>query len=65
MSRKPSDYFTISLCRFHHGQQHSIGEHSFAAMYQIDTHALAKAFAEQSPKAREIKAIREEQDRAA
>lgn len=54
LSRKPSDWFTISLCRFHHSQQHGVGERSFAEMYQIDLHALARAFAEASPKRFEI-----------
>lgn len=54
MGRKASDWFTMSLCRFHHGQQHNIGEPSFAAMYRIDPHALAQAFAEASPKRWEI-----------
>jgi hypothetical protein len=54
LSRKPSDWFTISLCRHHHSQQHSVGEKSFAEMHRIDLHALAKAFAEASPKRFEI-----------
>ena len=31
MGRKPSDWFTISLCREHHAEQHTIGEASFEA----------------------------------
>ena len=54
MGQKPHDWNTWSACRFHHGQQHNIGEKSFAAMYQIDLHALAQAFAEASPKKWEI-----------
>ncbi len=54
MARKPSDFYTISACRFHHDQQHNIGEKSFASMYQIDLHALAQAFSEASPKKWEI-----------
>lgn len=54
MGRKPSDYFTISLCRDHHAQQHRMGEASFGKAYGIDLHELADEFAKASPKAREI-----------
>lgn len=63
MSRKPSDYFTISLCGGidgHHAEQHRIGEQSFAALHRIDLHALAREFAEASPRAAEIKRARSE-----
>lgn len=55
MSQKPSDYHTISLCRFHHAEQHRIGERTFAGCYEIDPWALANEFAAKSPKAREIR----------
>lgn len=49
MAVKPSDRWTISLCRDHHAEQHSIGERSFSTRYGIDMKALAMSFARQSP----------------
>jgi hypothetical protein len=46
---KPSDYWTISLCRDHHAEQHRLGELSFARRYGLDLFALATAFARRSP----------------
>jgi hypothetical protein len=46
---KPSDRWTISLCVFHHREQHMIGEHRFAAKYDLNLTELAKEFAERSP----------------
>lgn len=60
MSRKPSDWFTISLCRDHHSEQHRIGEASFAKAHGIDLHAMAAAFADASPKALEIRRAKSE-----
>ena len=63
MSRKPSDFYTISLCGGldgHHAEQHRIGEPSFAAKHKIDLHELAAEFAAESPKAQEIRHIRQE-----
>lgn len=57
LGRKPSDWFTISLCGGpdgHHAQQHRMGEASFGKAYGIDLHELADEFAKASPKAREI-----------
>ena len=56
MGRKPSDWFTISLCREHHAEQHTIGEASFEAKYTINMLTLAEEFAAASPKRREITA---------
>lgn len=55
MGRKPSDWFTISLCRDHHAEQHNVGEASFAERHSIDLHGLAAEFAAESPKAAEIR----------
>lgn len=56
MGRKASDFYTISLCKFHHtGDQHNVGERSFEKKHGIDLHALAAEFAEKSPKAAEIR----------
>ena len=62
MGRKPSDWFTVSLCRDHHSEQHRIGEGPFARLHAIDLHALAAEFAAQSPKAAEIRAIQRERN---
>lgn len=46
---KPSDRWTISLCRQCHEEQHYIGEPSFEAKHKIDMKALAEAFFRASP----------------
>mgnify|MGYP001014331149 CR=1 FL=1 len=46
---KPSDRYTISLCREHHAEQHRIGEAAFEARYAIDLLAIAEVFAKLSP----------------
>lgn len=45
---KPSDKWAISLCAYHHRQQHHIGEAAFEARYKIDLKALAAEFARRS-----------------
>lgn len=51
MGLKPSDKWTISLCRFHHIEQHSVGERDFAAKYDLHLRELAMEFAVRSPMA--------------
>ncbi|QGN56544.1 hypothetical protein GKE62_17800 [Novosphingobium sp. Gsoil 351] len=46
---KPSDRWTISLCRAHHAEQHQIGEPAFEIRYGLDLVALAEVFARRSP----------------
>nr|WP_295838139.1 putative HNHc nuclease [uncultured Azospirillum sp.] len=46
---KPSDNWTISLCREHHQEQHAIGEPAFETRHRIDMKALAREFAAASP----------------
>lgn len=48
-SLKPSDRWTVSLCREHHGEQHRIGERAFEKRHGIDLRGLAEAFAKASP----------------
>jgi hypothetical protein len=48
-SLKPSDGWTISLCRDHHAEQHRMGEKAFEKRYQLDLRSLATEFARQSP----------------
>jgi hypothetical protein len=46
---KPSDQWTISLCRTHHAEQHRIGERAFEERYGLDLLSLAAEFARRSP----------------
>ena len=46
---KPSDRWSISLCREHHIEQHAMGEMAFEGRYGIDLRELAELFARQSP----------------
>jgi hypothetical protein len=46
---KPSDRWVISLCLFHHREQHLIGEMSFQLKHGIDMKELAVEFARRSP----------------
>lgn len=62
MGRKPSDWFTISLCRDHHSEQHRIGERSFEKAHGLNLHKLAEEFAAASPKAADIRRERQERE---
>ena len=46
---KPSDRWTLSLCRAHHAEQHRIGEPAFEIRYNLDLIALAEVFTKASP----------------
>jgi hypothetical protein len=46
---KPSDKWAISLCAFHHREQHRIGEKAFERKHSLDLAALAAEFARRSP----------------
>jgi hypothetical protein len=46
---KPSDKWTISLCREHHAEQHLIGETAFERRHGLDLIELAHEFALRSP----------------
>jgi hypothetical protein len=48
---KPSDKWTISLCQFHHLEQHTLGEAAFEAKHDVDLRELAREFARRSPSA--------------
>ncbi len=48
-SLKPSDRWVISLCKFHHLEQHQLGEAKFEFRHSIDMGALALEFARRSP----------------
>ena len=60
---KPSDRWSISLCRDHHIEQHRVGELAFEQRYGIDLHALADLFASRSPHRRRLGAA--DSDRSA
>ena len=49
MALKPSDKWVISLCLFHHREQHKVGEKRFQDKYDIDMLELAQEFARKSP----------------
>ena len=46
---KPSDYWTIPLCGFHHGHQHTVGEARFEAHHKINMREIAGRLAKRSP----------------
>lgn len=49
LSVKPSDCWTIPLCRHHHEQQHKLGEASFERLYGIDMRKIAEQLWKLSP----------------
>lgn len=49
MGIKPSDRWTISLCKDHHAEQHRIGEGPFERRHGINMKALAAEFFRNSP----------------
>jgi hypothetical protein len=51
---KPSDKWVVSLCAFHHREQHQIGELDFEGKHDIDLRALAREFARRSPHWRKL-----------
>jgi len=64
MGQKPDDWRTVSLCHECHAEQHSVGEESFWTLFRctrgITVYDLIEAFCKASPKASEIKRIRQE-----
>ena len=51
---KPSDRWTVSLCRTHHAEQHRVGEQEFERRYGLDLARLASEFARLSPHRRQL-----------
>lgn len=51
---KPSDKWTISLCKTCHSQQHQQGEETFAKAHGINLKALAEEFFRNSPHKRKL-----------
>lgn len=62
MGQRPDDFRTVSLCRDCHATQHRVGETTF--WRGIDVEALIEAFANASPKAAEIRALKREREAA-
>ena len=46
---KPSDRWVVSLCAYHHQEQHRLGEATFGDRYVIDLAKLAVEFSRRSP----------------
>lgn len=49
LGMKPSDRWTISLCKDCHARQHAMGEATFEQAYRINMKELAAAFFKASP----------------
>lgn len=58
IAQKPDDWRTVSLCRFHHAQQHRLGERTFWEGFDVE--GLIAEFIRQSPKRHEIERIQKE-----
>ena len=54
LALKPSDRWSISLCRDHHVEQHQIGEARFEKRYGTDMRELALQFSRRSPHRRKL-----------
>jgi hypothetical protein len=54
ISLKPSDRWCISLCSFHHSEQHRLGERRFEKRHGLCLAELAELFARASPHARAL-----------
>lgn len=59
MGRKPSDYYSLPLCKICHQSLHQKGERTFYDVNNISALELAVEFAKASPKAAEIRAHRD------
>jgi hypothetical protein len=58
VGQKPDDFRTVSLCKHCHGKQHLLGERTFWAGRSVDD--LIEAFCKASPKAADIRRIKQE-----
>lgn len=62
LGQKPGDWRATPLCKHHHTQQHTIGERTFWASYEVASgqtvEDLIEALCEASPKRREIREAR-------
>jgi len=66
MGQKPDDWRTVSLCHECHAKQHSVGEDTFWTLFRClsgtTVDALIEAFCKASPRAAEIRRVRQERD---
>lgn len=63
VGQKPDDWRAVSLCQFHHAQQHRMGEATFWRMVVgNDPGEFISAFIAASPKRAEIERIRKERE---
>lgn len=51
---KPSDSWTVPLCKAHHAEQHAIGEPAFERKYGVNLKRIAEDLARQSPHLRKL-----------
>lgn len=59
--QKPDDWRSVSLCRYHHAEQHRIGEATFwRKVAWQDPETLVAEFVAASPKRHEIERIQKE-----
>lgn len=58
IGQKPDDWRAVSLCQFHHAQQHRVGEATFWKGFDVE--ALIEAFIASSPRRQEIDRVRRE-----
>jgi hypothetical protein len=56
MGHKPSDRWTVSLCKDCHARQHQVGEESFEREHRINLKELAAAFFKASPHRHKLEA---------
>ena len=64
IGQKPDDWRAVSLCKDHHAAQHTHGEWTFwhKQLSGLDVDALIDSFCKASPKAAEIRKIRQERE---
>jgi hypothetical protein len=61
--QKPDDWNTVSLCKYHHAEQHRMGEKSFwQHLAWKDPRELIEAFCAASPKRQEIERVMKERE---
>lgn len=51
---KPSDAWTVPLCKSHHAEQHAIGEPAFERKYGVNLKRIAEDLARRSPHLRKL-----------
>jgi hypothetical protein len=63
VGQKPDDWRAVSLCRFHHGEQHRIGERTFwQKIAWRDPESLIAEFIKASPRRAEIERVRKDRE---